>query len=193
MVLGAGGVQAFDALEDEFDGRLHTLWPQHLYHLRIDFLDSERGIDIANTIYFSIFTGKISVRYHLPHTPFFQQCDGCTKSAEFFQAGHIDTVEIGIAHLRRAADHHYLLGVQAVENLEDALPEGRATNDAVIDDDEVVLVRFQTAVGDVIDVGRKVVAGTCLGDEGPQLDIFPRLGPGAGSLPPCRRMLPQRC
>ena len=45
VVVGAGGVQAFDALEDEFDGRLYALRTQHLHHLRIDFLGGERGVD----------------------------------------------------------------------------------------------------------------------------------------------------
>ena len=71
---------------------------------------------------------------------------------------HVDAVVVRIANLWRRADHHNLLGVQAIENLEDALPERSAANYRVIDDDEVVLVGAQRTVGDVVDMSRQVVA-----------------------------------
>ena len=63
--------------------------------------------------------------------------------------------------------------MQTVQHLEDALAQGCAPHNAVIDNHEVVDVGPQTAVADVIDVRGKVVALGPLGDEGAQLDVLP--------------------
>ena len=69
--------------------------------------------------------------------------------------------------------------MQTVEHSEDALAERRPADNAVVDDDEVVLMGRQTAVADVVDVGSQVVTLCALGDEGAQLDVLPHhlLGP----------------
>ena len=48
--------------------------------------------------------------------------------------------------------------MQAVEYLEDALLQRGASNNGIVDDDEVVFIRPQGTVGDVIDVRGEVVA-----------------------------------
>ena len=63
--------------------------------------------------------------------------------------------------------------MQPVENLEDTLFQGSAAHDAVIDDDEVVLVGTQTAIGDIIDVCCKVVALRPVADKGTKRNILP--------------------
>ena len=63
--------------------------------------------------------------------------------------------------------------MQTVEDLEDALPERSTSYDRVVDNHEVILIGLQRAVGDVIDVGSKVVALRSFCDEGAQFDVLP--------------------
>ena len=62
--------------------------------------------------------------------------------------------------------------MQAVEDADDALLEGRSAHDAVVDDHEVIDMRRDAAVGNVINVCGQIVAGISLGDEGAQFDVF---------------------
>ena len=64
--------------------------------------------------------------------------------------------------------------MQAIEDAEDALLERGATNNAIVDNDQIVYTWLETLVGDVVDVGSKVVARAVLSDEGAQLDVLPR-------------------
>ena len=100
------------------------------------------------------------------------ESDSGTEGDELVEVRHVDAVVVGVANLRTGTDEHHLLGVQAVEDADDALAEGRASHDGVVDDDEVVHLRFQGAVGDVIDVGSEVVALVALRDEGAELDVL---------------------
>ena len=86
---------------------------------------------------------------------------------------HIDAIIIRIADLWRARHHHDFLGVQSVEDLEDALFQGSAAHNRVVDDDEVILIGRQRTVGDVIHMGGKVVALRAVRDESAQFDILP--------------------
>ena len=62
--------------------------------------------------------------------------------------------------------------MEPIEDADDAAPKGGAAHDAIVDHHEIVFVRLDAAVGDVIDVRREVVAGVALGDEGAELDVF---------------------
>ena len=62
--------------------------------------------------------------------------------------------------------------MEAVEDADDALAQGRSAHDAVVDDDEVVHARLQAAVGHVIYVGGQVGAAVALGDEGAEFDVL---------------------
>ena len=75
--------------------------------------------------------------------------------------------------MRCARHHDDFLGIQPVENLEDALFQSGPPDDAVVDDDQVVNERGDGSVGNVIHVSSQVVAFVALGDERPQLDVFP--------------------
>ena len=163
-MVGTGVVQTFDALEDQFDRCLHSLRAKHLHNLRIDLLDAERCIDIAHIVlWFRVwsvgrFALAVGVSNNLFHSLLFDKGDGGAEGAELLEARHVDAVVVGVADLWRAADHHDLLGMQTVENLEDALAEGGATHDTVVDDDEVVFIRTKRTVTDIIDVSCEVVA-----------------------------------
>ena len=63
--------------------------------------------------------------------------------------------------------------MQTVENLEDTLAEGGASYDGVVDDDEVIHIRLEGAVGDIVHMGGKVVALIAIADEGAQFDVLP--------------------
>ena len=63
--------------------------------------------------------------------------------------------------------------MQTVENLDDALAEGSAPDDAVINDHEVVHPRFHGAESHVIDMSGQVVAAPSLGDESTQFNVLP--------------------
>ena len=62
--------------------------------------------------------------------------------------------------------------MQTVKDADDALLECGTTHNAVVDDDEVIHPRLQTAVRDVIDMRCEVVAAVTLSNEGTQLDVF---------------------
>ena len=117
--------------------------------------------------------GMIRISDPLLHAPFLEKGDSRPESAELLQMRHVDAIVIRIADLGRAGYHHDLAGMQAVEDLEDALPQGGAPDDAVVNDHEIVFIRHQGSVSDIIYVGRQVVAFPVLGDESAQFDILP--------------------
>ena len=63
--------------------------------------------------------------------------------------------------------------MQTVQDLEDALPQGGSAHDGIVDDDEVVFVRDQGTVGNVIHVGGKVVPRPVFRDERTKFDVLP--------------------
>ena len=62
--------------------------------------------------------------------------------------------------------------MQTVEYAQNALLEGCAAHDRVVNHDEVVDIRLNTTVSDVVDMRRKVIARVALGDERAQLDVL---------------------
>ena len=64
--------------------------------------------------------------------------------------------------------------MQAIQDADDALSQGRAAHDTVVDHHQVIHERLNAAIGNVIDVGGQVVTAVALGDEGTQLDVFDR-------------------
>ena len=63
-----------------------------------------------------------------------------TKGAELLQTGHVDAVIVRITYLGRARYHDNLLGMQAVEYLEDALPQRRTADYRVVNNHKIVFV-----------------------------------------------------
>ena len=107
------------------------------------------------------------------HATFRYQCYGGAEGTQLFKMRHVDAVVVGVSYLRRTADHDNLLGMQAVENLQDTLLQGRAAHNAVIDNYQVVLPCLQRAVCYVIYMCGKVVASVALADEGAQFYVLP--------------------
>ena len=174
-VIRAGFVQTFDALIHQFDGCLHALWAQHLHNLAVDLFHAERRIDGPNMISGCGFrlTLAIGISDQPLQTPFFDQGDGGTEGTQLFQPLHIDAIIVGIADLWRARYHHNLLGMQTVEDLEDALAKGGSPHDGVINDHKVIFVRHQRTIGDVIHMGRQIIPLRTFRNESTQFDILP--------------------
>ena len=173
-------MEPLDALVDQFYGSSHAARAQHLYDLGIDFLCRERFVDGAHHIGHSLLglaqlfkACLVDGVNDVLHVPVFQQGNGGAEHAELLQAGHVDTVVIGIAYLRRTAHDDHFLGVQTVEYAQDAFLQCGSPDDAVVDDDEIVLPGVDASVGDVVDMTGKVVTAVALGDERAQLDVFP--------------------
>ena len=59
--------------------------------------------------------------------------------------------------------------MKAVENANDTLAQSGAAHDTVVDYDEIVNVRLQTSVGDVIDMSRKVIPAVAFSNESAEL------------------------
>ena len=171
-MVGAGLVQPLERLIDYLHLGTDVLGLEQFHHLGRYLVVGEGGIDVLHVVH-HLLLGQVGLRLGLAvgggddvlHVAVAQQLDGRLESDELAHAGHVDAVVVGVAHLRRRADDDNLLRVQAVQNADDALPQGGAAHDGVVDDDEVVHARIQTAVGDVIDVGGQVVTRVALGNE----------------------------
>ena len=158
-MVGNSVAKSLDRLEHHFDGCGDGLWTQHLNDFLVDFLNGEGLVDVANVVLhlflrFAEFlkTMMIGGIDETVHATFLQQVDSCTEGTELFQAGHVDAIIVGIAYLRSTAHHHNLLGMQAIEDAEDALLERGATNNAIVDNNQIVYTWLETLVGDVVDV-----------------------------------------
>ena len=88
------------------------------------------------------------------------------------QMAHIDAIIIRITDLRRTTYDDNFLGVQTVEDADDALAQRSAAHNGIVDNYKIVLVGAQTAVGDVIYVRREVVARIVFGDESAEFDVL---------------------
>ena len=179
-MVGAGAVKTFEALVDDFDGCGDAFGAQHLHHLAADVLVGEGLVNLAHVVLQFVLgqraladTQAVDVVDDGPLSPLDEQFNGRAEGYELVHAGHVDAVVVGIAHLGRRADEDNLARMQSVQNTYDALLQRCSAHDAVVDDDQVVLVGHERAVGDVVDVGGKVVALVALGDEGAQLDVLP--------------------
>ena len=97
--------------------------------------------------------------------------DGGVECDELAELGHVDAIAIRIADLRGGGADDDLRRLGAGEDFQDGFLEGRAADDGVVEDDEVV-AGFHGTVGDVVDVGDELVAAFLLGDEGAHLDVL---------------------
>ena len=106
------------------------------------------------------------------HVAFFQQRDGSLESDELLHAGHVNAVIVWIAHLGRRRYDDDLFRLQTVQNTDDTLFQGRTSDDAVVNDDKIVLTRNKAAIRDVIYMGCQVISRVAFSDERTQLDVF---------------------
>ena len=163
-MVGARSVEAFEGLEDKLYRRLHACGAQHERHLAVDILYRERLIDRKHTVLLLMFwftdlrkAGIIRLPYNMRPPALLEQRNRCAESAELLQPCHVDTIIIGVTDLRCTGDHHYLLGVQAVEDLKDALSKSCSTHHRIVDDDKVIFIRPQRTERDVIDMRCQII------------------------------------
>lgn len=62
--------------------------------------------------------------------------------------------------------------MQTVENANDALFQGRAAYNAVINDDQVVFAGHKATISNVVHMCGQVISCIAFGNEGTELDIF---------------------
>ena len=63
--------------------------------------------------------------------------------------------------------------MQTVQNLKDALLQGGAAHNRVVDNHQVIHTSLQAAVADVVNVGSQIVALAVVGNKGAQFNILP--------------------
>ena len=105
---------------------------------------------------------------------FLVQGHGRLESNELVHVGHVDAVIVGVANLWRTAHNHNALGVQTIENANDALAQRGAAHNTVVDHHQIVHPGADATVSDVVDVRRQIVARIAFRDECAHLDVFPR-------------------
>ena len=63
----------------------------------------------------------------------------CTETDEASNSCHIDPVAIRVTDLRGRGNNDDLLWTQSAEDLQDALPQGRSADDAVVKNHQIIL------------------------------------------------------
>ena len=160
--------------------RLYTIWSQHPGNLIGDLLVGEEVVKFLHEILLLLIrdialaeAAFIDIHYLISSTAIECELNGGLEGDKFLHACHVDAVIVGISHLRAGTYHHDAARMETVENADDALAQGGAAHDGIVDDHQIVLIRIERTVGDVVYVCRKVVARVGLGDEGAQLYILP--------------------
>ena len=62
--------------------------------------------------------------------------------------------------------------MQTVEYTDDTLLQSSTTNDTVVYDNQVIFIRRQAAVSDIVHMSSQIVTGISLGNEGTQFNIL---------------------
>lgn len=181
LMVGEGGMEVVECLEDDADVSPNRDRCQQGADFCAEFIFCERCIDALDNILDLLpRQGQHSAGFlidffdHPRHAALGEQCDGGLEGNEVAKFCHIDAVAIGVADLGGGADDDDFSRPQAVECADDALAQGCAADDAVVNDDEVVCSGGHGAVGNVIDVGDNVVTTIILADEGSHLGVFDR-------------------
>ena len=173
-------MQPFDRLVDNVDiGIYGAVGCEHLNHLMRNLVLSEGGIHSFHAI------DKLRVRLRLLlnavtvgivedmlHATLPEQLYRCPECDELAHPRHVDAIVIGVTHLRGGGHHDNLSGMQAVEHTEDGLLKGGATHNAVVNDHKIIHAILDNAVGDIVDVSRKIVARLAFGNECAELYIL---------------------
>ena len=157
----------------------HLCGTKHLHHLLGNLLIGKGCVYLLHVVHH--FVGwqlalSLALGIHIIDEvlllSLLQQFDGCSESNKLIHARHVDAVIVGIANLRTATHQHYLAGMQAVQDAYDTLLQSGSAHDTVINDNQIIHVWFQTAVGDVIHMRCQIIAAVALGDKGAQLDVL---------------------
>ena len=172
-------MQSIQCLIDYLYFRLCSSRGEQFYHLGRNFFVGKRCINFFHIVYHLFFRQtQLGFRFAvcrldgITHPTFFQQGDGCTESDKLLHACHVYSIIIGVTHLRRRGYDDDFLRMQTVEDADDTLLQGSTAHDAVVDNHQIVFVRNQTSVRNIIYMGGKVVAGVSFGDECTQLNVF---------------------
>ena len=86
----------------------------------------------------------------LVHATLSYEGDAGSESDKLFETGHVDAVIVGITYLWRGTHDNHLLGMQTVENLDDALAECGSPHNAVVDDNKIIDTRGERLIGYII-------------------------------------------
>ena len=62
--------------------------------------------------------------------------------------------------------------MQAVEDADNALFQCSSPDDAVINNNQIIDMRYQTTVSNIVHMGGQVIPAVAFGDKGTQLDIL---------------------
>ena len=62
--------------------------------------------------------------------------------------------------------------MQTVEDTDNALSQRSTPDDAVINNHQIIHMRYQTTVSDIVHMGGQIIPAVALGDKGTQLDIL---------------------
>ncbi len=178
-MVGDGFVQTFDVLIDDLYLSVDIGGCEHLCDFssylpvgewRVDGLHAVGLLGVGVALHLDApAIGVVDQRVHSALT---YQLHCGAECTEFGHARHVDAVAVGVSYLWRRADDNNLAGAQAVEYSEDALPQGGAAHNGVVDHYERVDSIGDASVGDVVDVGREFVAGCSFGYERAQFYIL---------------------
>ena len=145
-----GFMQTFYALEYHLYWCGHIARAKQFHHFDIQFFRGEWCVDVSYWILHVIpgllqffLACLVCVGEELFHAAFLYQCHASLECDEVADLRHVDAVEVRIANLRCGADDDNLLRVQSVENADDALAQCRAAHNTVVDNHEVVHVRYE--------------------------------------------------
>ena len=116
----------------------------------------------------------VSTRDDIFHIALLQEFDGSLECDKLIHARHIDTIVIGITHLRRGRYNHNLLGIQTIKNTDDTLFQRCSAHNAVVYNHQIVHMRYQASVCNVVHMSCQVITAVTFGNECTQLDILYR-------------------
>lgn len=158
-MVGDGFVQTFDVLMNDLYLSVDIGGGEHLCDFssylpvgewRVDGLHAVGLLGVGVALHLDApAVGVVEQRVHSALTYQLHRGAECT---EFGHARHVDAVAVGVSYLWRRADDNDLAGAQAVEYSEDALPQGGAAHNGVVDHYERVDSIGDASVGDVVDV-----------------------------------------
>ena len=108
------------------------------------------------------------------HAVLLEQFYRCAECDEVAQPRHVDAVAVRIADRGRRRADDDLFGSEPVEDADDAAAQRGAPHDRIVEYHEVVRIRADGAVGDVVYMGHQVVAFVVLRDKRAHFDILDR-------------------
>ena len=95
-----------------------------------------------------------------------EQLDGGSECNKLFHTGHVYAVIVGVSDLGTTAHQYYLAWVESVQYAKDTLLECGATHNTIVYYHEVVHIRNQATISDVIYMSCQFVSAVAFCDKG---------------------------